>query len=150
MSEPAPSPAERWIDCGHNECRSRGNAASDWPCIFAGKYEDSVGRLPHTPQPEAAGEFWTTVDGKVILEQENEIAALRAAPKKAEEENERGRRDERAALRERNAAEAREARVETLESIIANAPHDEGCSWRADSTMFDCDCWKAAALKETP
>src|ERR1017187_9829542 len=50
MSKPAPSPAERWIDCGHNECRSRSNAASGWPCMFAGKYETSVGPVG-SPSP---------------------------------------------------------------------------------------------------
>ena len=48
--KPAPSPAERWIDCGHNECRSRSNAASGWPCMFAGKYETSVGPVG-SPSP---------------------------------------------------------------------------------------------------
>ena len=93
MSKPA-EPA-RWIDCGHNECRSRTNVAYGWPCIFAGKYADTIGPLPHQKPVEAASEVPDAVDEmkrqllmrtQECVEFHDEISALRAAPKKAEEE----------------------------------------------------------------
>ena len=91
MSKPA-EPA-RWIDCGHNECRSRTNVAYGWPCIFAGKYADTIGPLPHQKPVEAASEVqsthWATcaADGgrRHYDCAVGEIAALRDALKKADE-----------------------------------------------------------------
>ena len=98
-SKPAPSPAERWIDCGHNECKSRSSAASGWPCIFAGKYETSVGPIGAASECPAV---WDTTEGalrcdlsaghgdwhrpseNVMRELLAHDAALRAALKKAE------------------------------------------------------------------
>src|ERR1019366_5216963 len=92
VMKPAPSPAERWIDCGHNECRSRSNAASGWPFMFAGQYETSVGPVG-SPSPAQIKEYATLRTENLELEEvnvrlENDGAALRAALKKAEEENE--------------------------------------------------------------
>src|ERR1019366_2821615 len=93
VMKPAPSSAERWIDCGHNECRSRSNAASGWPCMFAGQYETSVGPVG-SPSPAEIKEYATLRTENLELEQvnvrlENDGAALRAALKKAEEAIER-------------------------------------------------------------
>ena len=106
MSKPAEP--ERWIDCGHNECRSRTNVAYGWPCIFAGKYADTIGPLPHQKPVEAASEVSCHDHGNCELcdQQERATAALRERLAKAREENERLLKDNEAHWQRALAAEA--------------------------------------------
>ena len=127
MSKPA-EPA-RWIDCGHNECRSRTNVAYGWPCIFAGKYADTIGPLPHQKPVEAASEVqsthWATcaADGgrRHYDCAVGEIAALRDALKKADEGDVQRVRDITKFVTERD--HARE-RVAVLEAALKKAEEE--------------------------
>jgi hypothetical protein len=94
MSKPAPSPAER-MDDAEFERHLTDSHVNDGIKEFC----PIVAEARRARESEA-GKFWSTVDGKVIGEQEAEIAALRTALKGVE-------REAVTYLEERNAAEAR-------------------------------------------
>jgi hypothetical protein len=176
MSKPAPSPAERGVGRGSTaEAPSPAESAFDLgtPCVCGHTNGGHVvngyclaGHGCECPgfKPEAASEFWTTVDGKMILEQEDEIAALRAEVERLTTESKmnydnaewlaaklrkahEGGRAERRITKfatERDHARERAAKLEKALREIAIRTGQ----WEARA--IDCQEIAAAALKATP